>query len=98
MKHYVEMSEIRSRVFVVDTETAEDALEAVQDAYDGNLIDMNDESVENAQFWSIVNNDKIEELIKSGQVYKLPQMPSDEELLGKKEKNYDNTNSISKSV
>ena len=98
MKHYIEMSEIRSRVFVVDTETAEDALEAVQDAYDGNLIDMNDVSIEGAQFWSVVNNDKIEELIKNGQVYELPQVPSDEELLGKREKNYDNTNSITKSV
>ena len=98
MKHYIEMSEIRSRVFVVDTETAEDALEAVQDAYDGNLIDMNDVSIEGAQFWSVVNNDKIEELIKNGQVYELPQVPSDEELLGKREKNYDNTNSITKSL
>lgn len=98
MKHYIEMSEIRSRVFVVDTETAEDALEAVQDAYDGNLIDMNDVSIEGAQFWSVVNNDKIEELIKNGQVYELPLVPSDEELLGKREKNYDNTNSITKSV
>lgn len=98
MKHYIEMSEIRSRVFVVDTETAEDALEAVQDAYDGNLIDTNDMSIEGAQFWSVINNDKIEELIKNGQVYELPQVPSDEELLGKREKNYDNTNSITKSV
>ena len=98
MKHYIEMSEIRSRVFVVDAETLEDALEAVQDAYDGNLINMNDVSIEGAQFWSIVNRDKIDDLVKRGRVYELPKMPSDEELLGKKEKHNDNTNSIAKSV
>ena len=85
MKHYVEMSEIRSRVFVVDAETPEDALEMVQDAYDGNLINMNDDSIEGAQFWSIVNQDKIETLLERGQVYELPQVPSEAELLGKKE-------------
>lgn len=98
MKHYVEMSEIRSRVFVVDAETPEDALEAVQDAYDGNLINMNDVSIEGAQFWSIVNKNKIDDLVKRGRVYELPKVPSDEELLGKKEKNNDDTNSITKSV
>ena len=98
MKHYVEMSEIRSRVFVVDAETPEDALEAVQDAYDGNLINMNDVSIEGAQFWSIVNRDKIDDLVKRGRVYELPKVSSEEELLGKKEKNNDNTNSITKSV
>ena len=85
MKHYVEMSEIRSRVFVVDAETPEDALEMVQDAYDGNLIDMNDDSIEGAQFWSVVSQEKLETLLKSGQVYELPQMPSEAELLGKRE-------------
>ena len=98
MKHYIEMSEIRSRVFVVDAETLEDALEAVQDAYDGNLINMNDVSIEGAQFWSIVNKDTIDDLVKRGRAYELPKMPSDEELLGKKEKHNDNTNSIAKSV
>lgn len=98
MKHYVEMSEIRSRVFVVEAETPEDALEAVQDAYDGNLINMNDVSIEGAQFWSIVNKDEIDDLVKRARVYELPKVPSEEELLGKKEKNNDNTNSITKSV